>query len=153
MKDGWVKLATTLKQGERVRLLGDKKEGIHEVLEIAEGKFRTDFVADGSEVFVYGREVKDFRSVDYEAIAMLNVSATQELNRRLEQQAAELKARDGKIATLEKSNQEMQRELAAQKELASRMQAEFATLQKAVARLADKSASTFALNHSPAGGQ
>ncbi len=153
VKDGWVKLATTLKQGERVRLLGDKKEGIHEVLEIAEGKFRTDFVADGSEVFVYGREVKDFRSVDYEAIAMLNVSATQELNRRLEQQAAELKARDGKIATLEKSNQEMQRELAAQKELASRMQAEFATLQKAVARLADKSASTFALNHSPAGGQ
>ena len=153
VKDGWVKLATTLKQGERVRLLGDKKEGIHEVLEIAEGKFRTDFVADGSEVFVYGREVKDFRSVDYEAIAMLNVSATQELNRRLEQQAAELKARDGKIATLEKSNQEMQRELAAQKELASRMQAEFATMQKAVARLAEKSASTFALNHSPAGGQ
>ena len=27
--------------------------------------------------------------VDYEAIAMLNVSATQELNRRLEKQAAE----------------------------------------------------------------
>jgi hypothetical protein len=30
--------------------------------------------------------VNDFRSVDYEAIAMLNVSASQELNRRLEQQ-------------------------------------------------------------------
>ncbi|MCB1237540.1 MAG: hypothetical protein KDM91_20920, partial [Verrucomicrobiae bacterium] len=35
-------------------------------------------------VFVYGREVDDFRSVDYEAISMLNVSATQELARRVE---------------------------------------------------------------------
>ena len=153
VQNGWVKLATSLKKGERVRLLSGNKEGIHEVLEVAEGQFRTAFVADGSEVFVYGREVKDFRSVDYEAIAMLNVSATQELNRRLEQQAAELKARDGKIATLEKANQEMRQELDSQKELASRLQSEFAALQKAVARLAEKSASTFALNHSPAGGQ
>jgi len=76
-----------------------------------------------------------------------------ELNRRLEQQAAELKARDGKIASLEKANQEMQRELTAQKEFASRLKDEFATMQKAVARLTDKSANTFALNHSPAEGQ
>jgi uncharacterized phage infection (PIP) family protein YhgE len=146
-KDGWVKLATNLKKGERVRLIGAKKEGIHEVLEVAQDKFRTDFAADADEVFVYGREVKDFRNVDYEAIAMLNVSATQELSRRVEKQAADLAARDGRIATLEKANQEMQRELAAQKELASHMQAEFATLHKAVARLADKTAGTFALNH------
>ena len=31
------------------------------------------------EVFVYGKEVKDYHSVDYDAIAMLNVSATKEL--------------------------------------------------------------------------
>ncbi len=29
-------------------------------------------------VFVYGREVNDFHTVDYEALSMLNVSATQE---------------------------------------------------------------------------
>ena len=103
VRNGWVKLATNLKKGERIRLIGTKKEGIHEVLEVAPDKFRTDFAADGDEVFVYGREVKDFRSVDYEAIAMLNVSATQELNRRLEMQIAELKARDGKIAALEQT--------------------------------------------------
>ena len=146
IKDGWVKLATNLKKGERVRLVSDKKEGIHEVLEVTLDKFRTDFAADGDEVFVFGREVKDFRNVDYDAIAMLNVSATQELNRCLEKQAAEIAARDGQIAALEKANQEMQRELAAQKELTSQMQAEFTTLQKAVARLADKSAKTLALN-------
>ena len=32
----------------------------------------------------YGKEVEDFRVVDYEAISMLNVSATQELYKRLE---------------------------------------------------------------------
>ena len=147
VKDGWVKLATNLKKGERVRLISGKTEGIYEVLEVAPGKFRTDFGADGDEVFIYGREVKDFRSVDYEAIAMLNVSATQELSRRLEKQVAELSARDGRIATLEKANQEMQHELATQKELTSHLQAEFASVQKAVARLADKSSSALALNH------
>ena len=87
-----MKLATTLKKGERVRLIGKNKEGIHEVLEVAPGRFRTDFATDDDAVFVFGREVKDFRMVDYEAIAMLNVSATQELHRRLEQQSAALAA-------------------------------------------------------------
>ncbi len=94
IKDGWIKLATNLKKGERVRLIGKAANGVFEVLEVAANHFRTAFKADADTVFVYGREVKDFRSVDYEAIAMLNVSATQELNRRVERQ-------DAKIAQLE----------------------------------------------------
>ena len=90
IKDGWIKLATNLKKGERVRLIGNTANGIFAVLEVAADRFRTDFKADADTIFVYGREVKDFRSVDYEAIAMLNVSATQELNRRVEAQAAEI---------------------------------------------------------------
>ncbi len=71
------------------------------MLEIEQGRFRTDFAADEAEIFVYGREVKDFRTVDYEGVSMLNVSATQELARRVEALAtenAELKAR---LASLE----------------------------------------------------
>jgi hypothetical protein len=83
VKDGWVELATHLKVGERVRLLGEQAEGIYEVLEVRPGAFRTAFQPTTGRVFVYGREVNDFRSVDYEAIAMLHVSATQELARRL----------------------------------------------------------------------
>ena len=41
-------------------------------------------------VFVYGKEVNDFRVVDYDAISMLNVSATQELAKRSEAQAKEI---------------------------------------------------------------
>ena len=45
--------------------------------------------------FVYRKQVDDFQMVDYDAIAMLNVSATQELARRVtatEQQFAELQS-------------------------------------------------------------
>ena len=90
--EGWVSLKTDLKKGERVRLIGDKSEGIHEVLEVAEGRFRTAFKPEDDKVFVYGREVNDFRTVDYDAIAMLNVSATQELARKLAAKDAEVKA-------------------------------------------------------------
>lgn len=41
------------------------------------------------QVFVYGKKVSDFHSVDYDRIFTLNVSATQELARRVEQLEAE----------------------------------------------------------------
>ena len=102
----WISLACDLKKGDRVKLVTqvkgstEEKEGIHEVLEVADGKFRTDFKSDG-EVFVYGREVKDFRNVDYDAIAMLNVSATQQLKRE----------KDAEIQTLRDENAAQRREI------------------------------------------
>lgn len=84
IKNGWVHLSTELKKGDRVSILGDKTTDVFEVLEVAEGKFRIAFKPEGDKVFVYGREVKDFRTVDYDAISMLNVSATQELARKVE---------------------------------------------------------------------
>jgi hypothetical protein len=90
-KDGWVSLETNLKPGERVRLIGEKSESTHEVLEIADGRFRTDFATGSHEIFVYGREVNDFRTVDYDAIAMLNVSATQQIKKEKDAEVAALK--------------------------------------------------------------
>ncbi len=102
INNGWVALATDLKVGDRVRLVTEKgHRAVHEVLEAKKDKFRTDFAEDAGQVFVYGREVKDFRVVDYEAIAMLNVSATQEMNRRMEKQAEEISQQATRIAELE----------------------------------------------------
>jgi hypothetical protein len=100
-KDGWVTLVTDLKVGDKVRLLADKESHVREVLEVRVGAFRTAFISKGAEVFVYGREVDDLRSVDYDAIAMLNVSATQELAKKLEQKDVELEQKDAVIAALE----------------------------------------------------
>ena len=41
-------------------------------------------------MFVYGREVDDFRTVDYDALTMLNVSATQQLKTDTDAQLAAL---------------------------------------------------------------
>lgn len=98
-------IATDLRVGERVRLIGTKTEGIYEVKEVAKDRFRADFKSDSKRVFVYGREVKDFRSVDYEAISMLNVSATQELARRLES----VEAREKRLSKLERDAARVER--------------------------------------------
>lgn len=103
MDGDWIQIATNLKKGEKVRLIGASEEEIYEVLEVGSGKFRTDLdeTPDGS-IFVFGREVDDFRTVDYEAIAMLNVSATQELHRRLIASEKEVESLKARMIALEK---------------------------------------------------
>ncbi len=122
-QDGWVKLATNLKKGERVRLIGDNKEAIHEVLEVTQDKFRVDFVADARTVFVYGREVNDFRTVDYDALSMLNVSATQEL-------ARQLKISQENFAKLQEENAALKAELAQQADEDEAIEARLARLEQ-----------------------
>jgi hypothetical protein len=105
---GWVSLATDLKAGDRVRLIAEKAEGVYEVLEAEQDRFRTDFAPEGSEVFVYGREVDDFRVLDYDAVAMLNVSATQQLKREKDEEVRALRA---ECAELRASNDALARRL------------------------------------------
>jgi hypothetical protein len=113
-KDGWVELATDLKVGDRVRLISEKEEGVHEVLEVKAGRFLTQFKPAGDQVFVYGREVNDFRSVDYDAIAMLNVSATQELARQLKEKDAKIAVLEAQVAAQDKRSTAQADEVASQ---------------------------------------
>jgi len=83
IKAGRVEVPNNLQAGERVQLIFGSRREIVEVLSADATGFTTPIKAESS-VFVYGREVKDFRSVDYDALSMLNISATQELARRLE---------------------------------------------------------------------
>ena len=153
IQDGWVELATDLKAGERVKLMGAQDAGVYEVLAVRPGAFRTAFRPATDEVFVYGREVRDFHTVDYDAIAMLNVSATQELTRRVQAQAAELRAGEDKIAALAEANQNLEHELEEQKEQAGRLQAEFDQLQKVLARLDRPVGTVLTLNQAAGVGQ
>ena len=98
VKDNWVQLATDLKVGERVRLIGqDNSSAVYDVLAVSHAAFQVKLPTALDQVFVYGREVNDFRTVDYDAISMLNVSATQELANRLDK----LEARASQVAALE----------------------------------------------------
>ncbi|MEM8888608.1 MAG: tail fiber domain-containing protein [Bacteroidota bacterium] len=92
VQDGWIMLATELKVGERVKLITENARQVYEVSVVEPKRFQvsgltSDFSQGSglaSSCFVYGREVDDFHTVDYEALSMLNVSATQEQQRRIE---------------------------------------------------------------------
>lgn len=115
VKDGWVQVATDLKVGEKVNLSAEAGVGTHEVLQVREGAFRVALPAAASQVFVYGREVNDFRSVDYEALAILNLSATQELARQVEAlrkseaRIVELEQKSSNMASLERKVAELEK--------------------------------------------
>ena len=87
IKNGRVSIANDLNAGDRVQLIfGDQKETV-EVLTADPAGFTVQLDNEG-QVFVYGREVNDFRVVDYEALTTLNISATQELLKLLQEQQA-----------------------------------------------------------------
>ncbi len=85
MHNGKINLPNTLKAGDKVKLIFDSGEEMATVTVATATSFTVNKNKTGN-VFVYGREVNDFRSVDYEAISMLNVSATQQLVKELQQQ-------------------------------------------------------------------
>lgn len=103
---GWVRLQAELKAGERVRIISKNADNTYAVKSVSnrktakgeEKRYSFEPSLEDAEVFVYGREVSDLRAVDYQAIGMLNVSATQELSRRLEKQETELAELRGKLA-------------------------------------------------------
>ncbi|MFM2177233.1 MAG: hypothetical protein RL015_1331, partial [Verrucomicrobiota bacterium] len=95
-----------VKPGDLVRLM-IQKDSHEEPLDLhVTGVDKESFTVQCKEpingkVFVYGVQRNDVRGVDYEAISMLNVSATQELARHNEQLTAQVKAQAAKLAAQE----------------------------------------------------
>lgn len=96
--------AHTFTKGDKVDVYTPKEEyKMSEVLAVKDAyTFSIAAEAIVAEVFVYGKYVDDFHVVDYDAIAMLNVSATQELYRliqELQQENTALKAENTSLKT------------------------------------------------------
>jgi Chaperone of endosialidase len=99
IKNGTILLATTLKTGDQVKLIFETGEVLATVIAADAKSFTVDENKTGK-VFVYGKQVTDFRSVDYEAIGMLHVSATQQLVKELQQQKAQIQQQQQQIDQL-----------------------------------------------------
>ncbi|RAK63226.1 tail fiber domain-containing protein [Hymenobacter edaphi] len=125
--------ATAAKAGQRIRLITKAGEVVGTV-KAARGTtllVRGARQLAGQQVFVFGLEHPDVRTVDYEALAMLNVSATQELarqlaelqqhNARLQQQVATLQATAGTAQA--QTTQQLQTQAAQTAELQQRLKA------------------------------
>ncbi|MEM9821199.1 MAG: tail fiber domain-containing protein, partial [Bacteroidota bacterium] len=98
-KEGWISLDNhKLKVGEFVRLVYDTGSAEFEVLDVKDHAFKVAFDQEEA-LLVYGRQVNDFHTVDYDAVAMLNVSATQAQQKLIEAQAAKIQALEAALAT------------------------------------------------------
>ena len=110
-ENGLIKIENNVQVGDRVKLIFENKESVESVIFANEKEFKISSNTSGK-VFVYGREVDDFRTVDYEAISMLNVSATQELLKRieaLEDQNNVLKAQNSELLKLKSKMETLER--------------------------------------------
>ncbi|MEM6348956.1 MAG: hypothetical protein AAF927_34035, partial [Bacteroidota bacterium] len=112
--------------GERVKLIMEQSAAVYEVSAVEAGRFQVwepasqnAFLdlADSTTVFVYGREVDDFHTVDYEAISMLNVSATQEQQKLIGALQALLEEQQKRIEKLEAEKQIQQQSFEARLQL------------------------------------
>ncbi|MDX1951026.1 MAG: tail fiber domain-containing protein [Verrucomicrobiota bacterium] len=152
--NGWIYLKSDLKVGDKIRLVSLEDEEaeakttpatesesrtVFEVLELGEDKFRTEFTSKINDVFVYGREVKDFRSVDYNALAMLNISATQQLKKEKDTEVKSLQVENDALKTrIENLEARDKERLAAIEQSTTKMEAmrnELDDLKKLVAEL------------------
>jgi len=90
IKNGVIDLAFDCKVGDKVKLIypGNDEEIVN-VVEVNEDnvKVASDRTSD---VVVYGKEVDDYKTVDYDALAMLNISATQELHKIIKELKKEI---------------------------------------------------------------
>ena len=102
------------KVGDKIKLLTEKSSKVVSVVTAVNGD-ETFTVGEWAEpgitsVFVYGKEVNDFHTVDYDRIYTLNVSATQEL-------AAQLKTAQERLKQLEAENAKLKSNSAHQDEI------------------------------------
>jgi hypothetical protein len=95
-----------LQDGDRIRLITEKNHNLSAVARVLNDKTFTVETKEplGDKVFVYGKECTDLQGVDYDAISMLNVSATQELAKQVEtlkQQNSDLESETKRLTAVE----------------------------------------------------
>ncbi|MGL4363942.1 MAG: beta strand repeat-containing protein [Bacteroidales bacterium] len=94
------------KNGDIVKVIADK--AYEQSVNIIDDKtfIINNWKIDTKELFVYGKQVDDFRAVDYDRIFTLNVSATQALLKKVEALEKQNSALMQRVETLEANNRE-----------------------------------------------
>jgi Chaperone of endosialidase len=100
-----LKVHHNLQAGDRIKMLNAGGEELYAQVRSVTDAYAFDVHYNGprlEKVFVYGKEVPDVQMVDYEAISMLNVSATQQLSKELEAAHKEIEMLKAQIRELYK---------------------------------------------------
>lgn len=104
-----------LKAGDKVKLVHAIEGEVLAEIESVSGRTFTvkNWTFNTEKIFVYGREVNDFRVVDYEALSMLGISAIQQLAKEIE----ELKKQSSEVEELKKQNKLLKTDFTARLEV------------------------------------
>ncbi len=124
--------------GDTVRLFDDL--GVKELKVLAvtsPSQFVVGLTNQTAKLFVYGKQVDDFRTVDYDRIFTTGIGAIQELSKRSDAQGVELAAKSAEIKAL-KAQVARLAELERKSVKLEQMESDMAALKKIVARLAEQ---------------
>lgn len=91
--------------GDKVKLILEKTGDKELVVTVIDANTFSVAEVINDKVFVYGKHVNDLLTVDYDAVSMLNVSATQELSKQIEQLKAENDKLQNRLMKIEASLQ------------------------------------------------
>ena len=125
------------KAGDHVDLLGETDElKDSKVNAVSDAHtFAVTSATAPKSLFVYGKYVRDFRTVDYDAVSMLNLSATQAIKKHHDELAAENLKLKQQVTDLEKRRNSLE-------EARAKTNAKFAALEALLNRKAAPSATT-----------
>ena len=128
INEGYIALKTDLKKGDKVKLIFEDDEQTNdelvEVLSTDKNGFTVDNKKEGK-VFVFGKQVDDFHVVDYDAVSMLNVSATQELYKLILKQQKTIEKQKEQIDTQKAQVDVQKAQISAQIEKSKKTQSNF----------------------------
>ena len=79
-------ISNTVKVADEICILTEKEKKNYKVLSVDENTITIDDNLEGDKCFVYGTKVNDFHTLDKTYIYTLNVCATQELYKLIQQQ-------------------------------------------------------------------
>ena len=101
-----------LRPGDKIRLMDiNKSEPFDAIVSSVRGNYFTveGLSAEkyGDQVYVYGKEVTDFRTVDYDALSIMNYKATQKLTKQVEDQKIQIQGLQKEIISMKTSMDQM----------------------------------------------
>jgi len=99
-------LTNKLSIDDNIQIIDQEKENkeAYKIIEISPTHIKIDKSINGDKCFIYGKEVNDFHTFSKEHIFTLNVCATQELYKLIQQQQIIINDLQNRLSILENKN-------------------------------------------------
>ena len=95
-------LTSQLSINDNIKIINKENKEDYKILEISSNHIKIDKKIEGDKCFIYGKEIDDFHILDKDIIFTLNVSATQELNKKIKKQKKKIKKQKDKMKEYDK---------------------------------------------------